>query len=39
MTLHLKLIRNIIIVEVNKDLYTQPKFKYAKNGMLHLNLS
>lgn len=27
----LKLIRNIIIVEVNKDLYTQPKFKYAKN--------
>lgn len=27
----LKLIRNIIIVEVNKDLYTQPKFKYAKD--------
>ena len=27
----MKLIRNIIIVEVNKDLYTQPKFKYAKN--------
>ena len=27
----LKLIRNIIIVDVNKDLYTQPKFKYARN--------
>ena len=27
----LKLIRNIFIVEVNKDLYTQPKFKYAKD--------
>lgn len=27
----LKLIRNIIIVEVNKNLYTQPKFKYAKD--------
>ena len=27
----LKLIRNIIIVEINKDLYTQPKFKYAKD--------
>ena len=27
----LKLIRNIIIVDVNKDLYTQPKFKYAKD--------
>lgn len=27
----LKLIRNIIIVDVNKDRYTQPKFKYAKD--------
>ena len=27
----LKLIRNIIIVEINKDQYTQPKFKYAKD--------
>lgn len=27
----LKLIRNIIIVEINKDLYTQPKFTYAKD--------
>lgn len=27
----LKLIRNIILVEINKDLYTQPKFKYAKD--------
>ena len=27
----LKLIRNIIIVDINKDLYTQPKFKYAKD--------
>lgn len=27
----LKLIRNIIVVEVNKDRYTQPKFKYAKD--------
>ena len=27
----LKLIRNIIIVDVNTDLYTQPKFKYARN--------
>lgn len=27
----LKLIRNIIIVEVNADRYTQPKFKYAKD--------
>lgn len=27
----LKLIRNIIMVEINKDLYTQPKFKYANN--------
>lgn len=27
----LKLIRNIIIVEVNKDLYTTPKFQYAKD--------
>ncbi|AVM54099.1 uncharacterized protein DUF4837 [Bacteroides zoogleoformans] len=27
----LKMIRNIIIVDVNKDLYTQPKFKSAKN--------
>lgn len=27
----LKLIRNIIIVEINKELYTQPKFKYAKD--------
>lgn len=27
----LKLIRNIIIVDVNKELYTQPKFKFAKN--------
>ena len=27
----LKLIRNIIIVDVNKELYTQPKFKYARN--------
>lgn len=27
----LKLIRNVIIVEINKDRYTQPKFKYAKD--------
>ncbi|WP_297328958.1 DUF4837 family protein [uncultured Bacteroides sp.] len=27
----LKLLRNIIIVDINKDLYTQPKFKYAKD--------
>lgn len=27
----LKLVRNIIVVEVNKELYTQPKFKYAKD--------
>lgn len=27
----LKLIRNIILVEINKDLYTQPKFKSAKD--------
>lgn len=27
----LKLIRNIVIVDVNKDIYTQPKFKYAKD--------
>lgn len=27
----LKMIRNIIIVDVNKELYTQPKFKSAKN--------
>ena len=27
----LKLIRNIIIVEVNKDRYTQPKLRYAKD--------
>lgn len=27
----LKLIRNIIIVNVNKELYTQPKFKAAKD--------
>lgn len=27
----LKLIRNIIIAEVNKDRYTQPKFSYAKD--------
>lgn len=27
----LKLIRNIIIADINKDRYTQPKFKYAKN--------
>lgn len=27
----LKIIRNIIVVEVNKDLYTQPKFKSAQN--------
>lgn len=27
----LKLIRNIIVVDVNKDMYTQPKFKYAKD--------
>lgn len=27
----LKLIRNIIIVDINKDIYTQPKFKYAKD--------
>ncbi len=29
----LKLIDNIIIVEVNKDLYTQPKFKYAMKNV------
>ena len=27
----LKLIRNIIIVDVNKNMYTQPKFKVAKD--------
>lgn len=27
----LKLIRNIIIVEINKERYTQPKFRYAKD--------
>ncbi|WP_300812029.1 DUF4837 family protein [uncultured Bacteroides sp.] len=27
----LKLIRNIIIAEINKDMYTQPKFKSAQN--------
>ena len=27
----LKIIRNIIVVEVNKDLYTQPKLKSAQN--------
>lgn len=27
----LKLIRNIIIADVNKERYTQPKFKYAKD--------
>lgn len=27
----LKLIRNIILVDVNKDRYTQPKFKHAKD--------
>lgn len=27
----LKMIRNIIIVDVNKAMYTQPKLKYAKN--------
>jgi hypothetical protein len=27
----LKLIRNIIIVDINKEAYTQPKFRYAKD--------
>lgn len=27
----LKLIRNIIIADINENLYTQPKFKYAKD--------
>lgn len=27
----LKLIRNIIVVDIQKDMYTQPKFKYASD--------